>query len=75
MRYALSRYKSERRDLTYRIYLTDALQAMAEGKYLKTRFVDVIMPPESICQEDANDFALGVLSRAGIEVTTENESI
>lgn len=44
------RYQKEQRELAYRIYITDALQAIAEntakmvdgGKYLNKRYYDVI---------------------------------
>lgn len=50
MRYVVLRWQKERQMLAYRIYITDALQTIAEntakmvdgGKYLPKRYYDVI---------------------------------
>lgn len=51
MRYVMARYESERRDMAYRIYITDALRIISEntaklggGGYIKARFLDIIDP-------------------------------
>lgn len=50
MRYVVLRWQKEQQKLAYRIYITDALQSIAEntakmvdgGKYLNKRYYDVI---------------------------------
>ena len=51
MRYVMARYEKEQRELTYRIYVTDALRNISEntakyggGGYMKVRFADIITP-------------------------------
>jgi hypothetical protein len=51
MRYALARAKQDSVDKAYRVYVTDALKAIAEntaryvgGGYIKARYADLIEP-------------------------------
>lgn len=48
MRYAMARYKKHRRDVAYRIYVTECLRTISEntakyagGNYITKRFSDV----------------------------------
>lgn len=48
MRYVVARYRSDRRDLAYRIYISDALRIISEntarfggGSYMTERFADI----------------------------------
>ena len=56
VRYVVARFKQERKDAAYRIYLTDCLRnisasaadvskmAGGEGRYMATRFADILYP-------------------------------
>lgn len=51
MRYVVSKIASRREELTYRIYITDALQVIGEntasftrGRSIKTRYADILFP-------------------------------
>lgn len=73
MRYAIARYKSSQKELAYRIYITDSVQLLAQGKSLQKRFYDFLCNGASI-EEDkpAADVAHDILFKAGIEVKTED---
>ena len=56
VRYVVARFKQERKDTAYRIYLTDCLRSIGasaadvskmsggEGRYMATRFADILYP-------------------------------
>lgn len=51
MRYCLARHEEKQQGKAYRVYVTDALQIVAEntarfagGKHLERRYIDVITP-------------------------------
>ena len=51
MRYVMARYESIQRELTYRIYISDALKQISEntakfggGGYMKIRLAEIIFP-------------------------------
>ena len=51
MRYVMARYESIQRELTYRIYVSDALKQIAEntakfggGGYTKIRLAEILFP-------------------------------
>ncbi|MDE7398968.1 MAG: hypothetical protein K2N06_05505 [Oscillospiraceae bacterium] len=51
MRYCIARFQKNNLDMTYRVYVTDALKLIAEntskyagGSYMKIRFTDIINP-------------------------------
>lgn len=74
MRYAIARYKSQRRDLEYRIYVTDTLALTLEatarlggGSYKTTRFADIIKP-KPIDARTGEEIVADIIQRAGLEV-------
>lgn len=69
MRYAMARYLKERRDLAYRVYVTDGIALSVQGKYITQRFIDVVNPPPEDARP-AMEIAQDILSRAGLEVTS-----
>lgn len=75
MRYVFSLYKNRCQELAYRIYITDSLQALGQGKYLKTRYADIITPREIINPLEADGYARNVLYRAGIEVKSTDANV
>ena len=60
--------------MAYRIYVTDSLQALGQGKYVKTRFFDAIKPT-AIETRSGEEIAQDILARAGIEVISTNECV
>ena len=56
LRYVVARFKQERKDTAYRIYIADCLRNISasaadvskmsggEGKYMVTRFADILYP-------------------------------
>lgn len=44
MRYVMARYNSHKRDVAYRIFVTDSLQLAPQNKYRTDRFADIIRP-------------------------------
>lgn len=75
MRYAMARYQSQRRDLAYRIYVTDCLRIISEntakmggGSYITAKFADNIINPKSVDNRPGEEIAADIIKRAGIEV-------
>ena len=74
MRYAMARYKSQQRDLAYRIYVTDCLRIISEntaklvcGSYITAKFADIINPTP-VDDRTGEEIAADIINRAGIEV-------
>ena len=74
MRYAMARYQSQKRDLAYRIYVTDCLRIIGEniakrcdGSYITTKFADIINPKPAD-NRTGEEIAADIIKRAGIEV-------
>ena len=74
MRYAVTRYQSQQRDLAYRIYVTDCLRIISEntakmggGSYITARFADIINP-KPVDDRTGEEIAADIIKRAGIEV-------
>ena len=69
MRYAIARYQSQRRDLAYRIYVTDCLRMQVEGiasicgqKLEVDRFADVYYP-KPVDNRTADDIIDGIRNK------------
>ena len=74
MRYAIARYQSQRRDLAYRIYVTDCLRIISEntakmggGSYITAKFADIINP-KPVDKRTGEEIAADIIKQAGIEV-------
>ena len=74
MRYAMSRYQSQVRDLAYRIYVTDCLRIISEntakmggGSYITAKFADIINP-KPVDDRTGEEIAADIIKLAGIEV-------
>ena len=74
MRYAIARYRSQRRDLAYRIYVSDALRIITEntakfagGSFVKARYAELIKPQHKD-DRSAEDIAAEIIIKAGIKV-------
>ena len=74
MRYAMARYKSQQRDLAYRIYVADCLRIISEntakmggGSYITAQLADIINP-KPVENRTGEELAADIIKRAGIEV-------
>lgn len=74
MRYAITRYQSQQRDLAYRIYVTDCLRIISEntakmcgGSYITAKFSDIINT-KPVDNRTGEEIAADIIKRAGIEV-------
>ena len=74
MRYAMARFNQHRRDLAYRIYVTDCLRIISEntakfggGSYITAKFADIINPKPAD-NRTGEEIAADIINRAGIEV-------
>ena len=74
MRYAMSRYQSQVRELAYRIYVTDCLRIISEntakmggGSYITAKFSDIINHKHAD-NRTGEEIAADIIKRAGIEV-------
>ena len=74
MRYAITRYQSQQRDLAYRIYVSDCLRIISEntarisnGSYVTAKFTDIINP-KPVDNRTGEEIAADIIKRAGIEV-------
>lgn len=74
MRYAMARYKSQQRDLAYRIYVSDCLRIISEntakicgGSYITAKLADIINP-KPVDDRTGEEIAADIINRAGIEV-------
>lgn len=74
MRYAMARFNQHRRDLAYRIYVTDCLRIISEntakmggGAYITAKFADIINPKPAD-NRTGEEIAADIINRAGIEV-------
>lgn len=70
MRYVVARYHETRRDIAYRIYVTDALKAIVEiaggmsgGRVDIKSFKDIIYPRRSADTRTGDEIAEDVISR------------
>ena len=74
MRYAIARYQSQRRDLAYRIYVTECLRMISEntakmsnGSYTVAKFEDIINQ-KPVDNRTGEEIAADIIKLAGIEV-------
>lgn len=74
MWYVLSRYRKHRRDLTYRIYVTDCLRMMTEntakysnGTYITGRFADCLKRTKAD-NRTGDEIAADIIKKAGLVV-------
>lgn len=69
MRYVLARLDTERREDTYRYYLTDCFYLNGQNKHFNVRFEDLLKgnwkPPEDM---DGDKIAADVIAKAGLVV-------
>lgn len=68
MGYALARWHREQEETAYRIYMSDSVNAYAQGKYLQARYWELLHPRKV---EDAADVVASVVERAGLVMISE----
>lgn len=69
MRYVMARFDTERREDTYRFYLTDCFYLSGQNKHFTVRYEDLIKgrwkPPQDV---DGDEIAADVIAKAGLVV-------
>ena len=74
MRYVIARYQSQRRDLAYRIYVSECLRIISKntakmggGEFVERKFSDIINPKPKD-ERSGEEIVADIIERAGIEV-------
>ena len=77
MRYVVSKYKEQQKEMAYRIYVTECLRLMTEntakqsesgGSYINKPFADVIGSNKPKDERTADEIIADISFRAGLEV-------
>ena len=75
MRYVVSKYKEQQKEMAYRIYVTECLRIMTEntakqsgGSYINKPFADVIGNNKPKDERTAEEIIADITKRAGLEV-------
>ena len=75
MRYVVSKYKEQQKEMAYRIYVTECLRVMTEntakqsgGSYIDKPFADFICNNKPKDERTADEIIADVIKRAGLEV-------
>lgn len=69
LRYAGARFTRELELKAYHSYMADQLWASAQGKYLPSRFRDILTPPE---KKSAEEIISDVTEKAGLVIVDES---
>ena len=75
MRYVVSKYKEQQKEMAYRIYVTECLRVITEntakqggGSYINKPFADVIGSNKPKDERTADEIIADITKRAGLEV-------
>ena len=75
MRYVISKYKDQQKEMAYRIYVTECLRMITEntakqsgGSYINKPFADVIGNNKPKDERTAEEIIADISFRAGLEV-------
>ena len=75
MRYVVSKYKEQQKEMAYRIYVTECFRIMTEntakqggGSYINKPFADVIGNSKPKDERTAEEIIADITKRAGLEV-------
>ena len=75
MRYVVSKYKEQQKEMAYRIYVTECFRIMTEntakqsgGSYINKPFADVIGNSKPKDERTAEEIIADISFRAGLEV-------
>ena len=74
LRYVDARVKKEYRDETYRIYMSETLRLLPQGKALKTSYADVIKEHKSKETRNGKAVAEAAAAKMGIKINWGGES-
>lgn len=66
MRYVVARIEEYNREMAYRIYVTDSLQGIPQGKYTTVRFYDMLYSKEEEEEKTAEEIVQDVVQKAGL---------
>ena len=62
MEHCVSAFKVKQEEKAYRIYVTDSLKAISEGKHLVGRYADIILPQKEETR-DAEEIKSDILNK------------
>ena len=75
MRYVVSKYKEQQKEMAYRIYVTECFRIMTEntakqsgGSYINKPFADVLGNSKPKDERTADEIIADISFRAGLEV-------
>lgn len=75
LRYVISKYKEQQKEMAYRIYVTECLRMITEntakqsgGSYINKPFADVIGNSKPKDERTADEIIADISFRAGLEV-------
>ena len=75
MRYVVSKYKEQQKEMAYRIYVTECLRMITEntakqsgGSYINKPFADLIGSNKPNDERTADEIIADISFRAGLEV-------
>lgn len=69
MRYVVARIKEYSREMTYRFYVTNSLQAIPQNKHIMTTLYDLLYNQDKENEEDdktGDEIAFDIMQRAGL---------
>lgn len=65
LRYVISRYQADNRNMAYRFYVTTALQNIPQGKCTTISFYDMLYKEQEE-EKTADEIAMDVIAKAGL---------
>lgn len=63
--------RDKNEEKAYRVYISDSIQAQAQGKYIVKRWIDLINPDKNGTARDADEIALDVIKKLGLKFRGE----
>lgn len=72
MRYVIFKLQEQQKEMAYRIYITDSLQAIPQSKYLTTRFDDLIN--RRVDTRTGDEIAADIIRGAGLKIREEERA-
>lgn len=67
LKYAISRFNHEQKEMAYMVYMTDTLYYKAKNQMINTRFVDMI-EQKNVDNRTGDEIALDIIKKAGLKV-------
>lgn len=66
--------KRQQEEFVFRVYLTDSIRAQAQGRYMQSRWVDIVNPPK-IDTRDPDTRLAEFIERAGLQKSDNGEEV